>query len=54
MCYEVFHICVQSSEPKQSEVHGKDPLQPESLKSKELPLGTAQCVHGEVTEVTLT
>lgn len=34
MCYEVFSICMQGSEPKQSEVHGKDPFEPESLKSK--------------------
>lgn len=45
MCYEVFCICMQGSEPKLSEVHGKDPFKPESLKSKEVPPGTAQSVH---------
>lgn len=34
MCYKVFHICMQGSEPKQIEAHGKDPLKPESLKNK--------------------
>lgn len=45
MCYEVFCICMQGSEPKLSEVHGKDPFKPESLKSKEVPPGAAQSVH---------
>lgn len=54
MCYEVLDICMQGSETKHSDVLGKDPIKPESSKSKLVPLGADQSVCKGMTEVMLT
>lgn len=54
MCYEALRICMQGSETKHSDVHGKDPMKPESSKSKLVPVAADQSVCKGITEVMLT